>query len=80
MKLCVSNLFLFSGLFEEFISLMRTGNTRKRSIPTTETAVSKMGLRNTGTIEDIWGDMEIGLKEVYTRQTMMPARYMELYR
>ncbi|KAL4002018.1 Cullin family protein [Acanthocheilonema viteae] len=57
---------------------MRTGNTRKRSIPIADTA-DKMGLRSTPSIEEIWGDMEVGLKEVYARQTMMPARYMQLY-
>uniref|UniRef100_A0A2K6WKP1 CULLIN_2 domain-containing protein n=1 Tax=Onchocerca volvulus TaxID=6282 RepID=A0A2K6WKP1_ONCVO len=57
---------------------MRTGNTRKRSIPAVNTA-DKMGLRTTPTIDEIWGDMEVGLKEVYARQTMMPARYMQLY-
>ncbi|VDK81420.1 unnamed protein product, partial [Onchocerca ochengi] len=63
---------------EETIYLMRTGNTRKRSIPAVNTA-DKMGLRTTPTIDEIWGDMEVGLKEVYARQTMMPARYMQLY-
>ncbi|KAM3724794.1 Cullin-1 [Dirofilaria immitis] len=57
---------------------MRTGNTRKRSIPIADTA-DKMGLRSSPTIDEIWGDMEVGLKEVYARQTMMPARYMQLY-
>lgn len=53
---------------------MRTGNTRKRSTPADD-----MALRSTPTIEEIWSDMEIGLKEVYARQTMTPARYMQLY-
>ncbi|EJW84073.1 Cullin-1 [Wuchereria bancrofti] len=57
---------------------MRTGNTRKRSIPAVDT-VDKMGLRTPPSIDEIWGDMEVGLKEVYARQTMMPARYMQLY-
>lgn len=39
-----------------------------------------MGLRNAPSIDEIWGDMEVGLKEIYARQTMMPARYMQLYR
>ncbi|MCP9259526.1 Cullin-1 [Dirofilaria immitis] len=63
---------------EVIIYLMRTGNTRKRSIPIADTA-DKMGLRSSPTIDEIWGDMEVGLKEVYARQTMMPARYMQLY-
>ncbi|VBB29999.1 unnamed protein product [Acanthocheilonema viteae] len=70
--------FHFFRPTEETTYLMRTGNTRKRSIPIADTA-DKMGLRSTPSIEEIWGDMEVGLKEVYARQTMMPARYMQLY-
>ncbi|VDK86282.1 unnamed protein product [Litomosoides sigmodontis] len=62
----------------ETIYLMRTGNTRKRSTPVVNTS-DKMGFRTTPSIDEIWGDMEVGLKEVYARQTMMPARYMQLY-
>lgn len=58
---------------------MRTGNTRKRSTPVVDTS-DKMGFRTVPSIDEIWGDMEVGLKEVYARQTMMPARYMQLYR
>uniref|UniRef100_A0A914RXS0 Uncharacterized protein n=1 Tax=Parascaris equorum TaxID=6256 RepID=A0A914RXS0_PAREQ len=31
-------------------------------------------------IDEIWGDLEKGLNEIYSRQTMTPTRYMELYR
>ncbi|VDN02502.1 unnamed protein product [Thelazia callipaeda] len=57
---------------------MRTRSARKRSIPGTQSD-DNMGLRNTPSIDEIWGDMEVGLKEVYARQTMVPARYMQLY-
>ncbi|KHN76407.1 Cullin-1 [Toxocara canis] len=58
---------------------MSSTSTRKRTLGETEKNGTKMGTRAAPSIDDIWGDLEKGLSEIYSRQTMTPVRYMELY-
>lgn len=59
---------------------MSSTNTRKRTLGEPERNGTRMGTRPAPSIDEIWGDLEKGLNEIYSRQTMTPTRYMELYR
>lgn len=56
---------------------MRSAGSRKRPI---SSCIEKMALRPVPTIEEVWADMEVGLREIYEKQAMGPKRYMHLYR
>uniref|UniRef100_A0A915APJ3 Cullin protein neddylation domain-containing protein n=2 Tax=Parascaris univalens TaxID=6257 RepID=A0A915APJ3_PARUN len=58
---------------------MSSTNTRKRTLGEPERNGTRMGTRPAPSIDEIWGDLEKGLNEIYSRQTMTPTRYMELY-